>query len=120
MHTGSSPIGCAASNSRAIRSSWKSSPMSWGFSVRIDRHAFGSDRAGDEVLVHILPVQVGTTDRPVDVAVEVAVGPVDAAGIDRHSSGAGRAGDEVLVYVLPVQVGTADRPGDFAVGPVDV
>ena len=69
-----------------------------------------SGRAGDEALVHVLPVQVGTADRPGDVA----VGPVDVAGIDRHSSGAGRAGNEVLVRVLPVQIGAAASTPVFA------
>src|SRR6266542_1865790 len=88
-------------------------------SVRIDRHAFGGDRAGDEVLVHTLPVQVGTANRSVDVAVEIFVSPVNVSGIDCHAPGAERR-DEALVHVLPVQVGTADRPDDEPVAPVDV
>src|SRR5439155_994946 len=80
----------------------------------VDRHPVRAGGAGDEALVHVLPVQVGAADR-----VATLIRPVDVAPVDRYPVGA-RAGDEALVHVLPVEVGAAYRAGVCAVGPVHV
>ena len=79
----------------------------------VDRHPIGEVEAGDEVLVDVLPVQVGAADRAA-----VNVRPIDVASVDRDAGGVRVAGDETLVHVLPVQIGAADAA--VKVRPVNV
>src|SRR5260370_42610748 len=79
---------------------------------RVQTHTLAGD---NEVLVHVLPVQVGPTNR-----LRVNVRPVDVATVHRQAKGANRSGgNEVLIHVLPVQVGPTDRVG-YGVRPVVV
>ena len=58
----------------------------------------------NEVLVHVLPVQVSPAD-----GLEISVRPVDVVTVHSQAKGAVTGNDEVLIYVLPVQVGPANR-----------
>src|SRR5262249_46892098 len=68
----------------------------------------------NEVLGHVLPVQVGSGNR-----LDVTVSPIDVRTIYSQAHGTKAGGDEVLIHVLPVQVGPANRVRD-GVRPVDV
>src|SRR5437773_670003 len=79
----------------------------------VHRHSAGEGAAADEVLVHVLPIHIGSAYGVIHV-----IRPIDVATIHGHAKGGAAGVNEVLADVLRVGIGAADCVGSN-VRPID-